>query len=342
MRLTCYFCLFLILISCEKKFIHIKRRNKFPVAYVVNGGNNSISVIDLRALNVKKTFQLPVKGRFPHHIALSPDRKKLIVAVPEFDFVQSHDLLHQSMGKKGGVISLDSENGKILLNLSLPKPNFNAVFSNDNAEIWSAATTHSGQMYVFDAKTGTQKAVFSLGADPTEIIFSKNGYHAFVALEESSFILAIDTQLKQIKKYIKVDPFPTNVWTGNDGNIYVENKNLKTISIVNETTLETYEFLDLSFKPGQIAFNRSLNELWICQAGENKVACFERKNNTWVLKTAITTGKETCAIKFSKDGKTAYIVNQGENTISVINVTKHQKIADIQVGKSPNGIVLSE
>lgn len=342
MRLICYFLLYLILVSCGKNFTSTHGRTRFLAAYVVNGGSNSISVIDLRTLKVKKTIQLPIKDRFPHHISLSPDKKNILVAIPEFDFNQSHDLLHQATDKKGGVFALNAQTGKVLLNLSLPKPNYNAVFSNDNTEIWSAAATHAGQMHVFDANTGEQKAIFSLGADPTEIVFSKNGDFAFVALEESSFILAIDTRLKQIKKYIKVDPFPTNIWAGNDGNIYVENKNLKTVSIVNETSLETYEFIDLKFKPGQVAFNKLLNELWICQTGEDKVACFERKNNTWVMKSTIITGQDACAITFSGDEKMAYVVNRKENTLSVVDAMKHQKLTDISVGALPNGVVLRE
>ena len=342
MRLICYFLLYLILVSCGKNFTSTHGRTRFLAAYVVNGGSNSISMIDLRTLKVKKTIQLPIKDRFPHHISLSPDKKNILVAIPEFDFNQSHDLLHQATDKKGGVFALNAQTGKALLNLSLPKPNYNAVFSNDNTEIWSAAATHAGQMHVFDANTGEQKAIFSLGADPTEIVFSKNGDYAFVALEESSFILAIDTRLKQIKKYIKVDPFPTNIWAGNDGNIYVENKNLKTVSIVNETSLETYEFIDLKFKPGQVAFNKLLNELWICQTGEDKVACFERKNNTWVMKSTIITGQDACAITFSGDEKMAYVVNRKENTLSVVDAMKHQKLTDISVDESPNGIVLWE
>ncbi|RFS15032.1 YncE family protein [Emticicia sp. C21] len=315
---------------------------KHPAAYVVNGGSNTISVIDLRRLKVKKTIQLSIKDRFPHHISLSPDRKKLLVAMPEFDFSLGHNALHKATHKKGGIMAMDVQTEEVLLNLPLPKPNFNAVFSHDYAEIWSATATHSGKMYVFDANTGAQKAVFSLGADPTEIVFSTNGNYAFVALEESSFVLAIDARLKQIKKYIKVDPFPTNVWAGDDGNIYVENKNLKTISIINELTLETYEFINLDFKPGQIAYHTSLNELWVCQAEENKIAYFERKNNAWHLKSTIITGEDAYAITFSADEKTAYVLNRKGNTLSMIDAMKHQKLRDIPVGKSPNGMVLIE
>lgn len=339
-----FFCysIILLLFSC-KPTEEIKTENiDFPAAYVVNGGSNTVSIIDLNERVVKKIIQLTDLGRFPHHIQLSPDGKKIAVALPEFDFTQSHDLLHQATDKKGGIVIVDALNGKSLLKIPLDKVNFNAVFSTDNTEIWTASANHSGEMYVFDANTGVQKATIPLGSDPSEVVFTKNGDYALVALGESSFIVAVNTKLKKVEKFIKVDPFPTNVWSVSDGKVYVENKNLKTVNIVDPETLNFYEFLDLDFKPGQIVYNKTLNELWICKAGDNKVAYFERKAEKWVLKSSIITNDDAHALTFSKDEKTAYVANQKGNTVSVINTATHEKITDIPVGLNPNGIVLRE
>ncbi|MBA4849892.1 YncE family protein [Emticicia sp. BO119] len=336
--------LILLVFSCKPKE-EIKSENiDFPAAYVVNGGSNTVSIIDLNERVVKKIIQLTDLGRFPHHIQLSPDSKKLSVALPEFDFTLSHDLLHQATDKKGGIAVIDALNGKSLLKIPLEKINFNAVFSPDNTEIWTASANHSGEMYVYDANTGIQKAVIPLGADPSEVVFTKNGDYAIVALAESSFIVAVNTKLKKVEKFIKVAPFPTNVWSVSDGRIYVENKNLNTIDIVDPETLNASEddYINLDFKPGQIAYNKSLNELWVCQAGNNKVAYFERKANKWVLKSSFITNDDAHALAFSKDEKIAYVVNQKGNTVSVINTATHEKITDIPVGVNPNGIVLRE
>ncbi len=344
MKIYQAFCysLILLLFSCKPKE-EIKTENiDFPAAYVVNGGSNTVSIIDLNERVVKKIIQLTDLGRFPHHIQLSPDRAKLSVALPEFDFTQSHDLLHQATDKKGGIAVIDALNGKNLLKIPLEKVNFNAVFSPDNTEIWTASANHSGEMYVYDANTGVLKATIPLGADPSEVVFTKNGNYAIVALGESSFIVAVNTALKKVEKFIKVDQVPTNVWAVSDGKIYVENKNLKTINIVDPETLNFYEYLDLDFKPGQMAYNKILNELWVCQAGDNKVAYFERKSDKWVLKSTIVTNDDAHAITFSKDEKIAYVVNQKGNTVSVINAAAHEKTTDIPVGLNPNGIVLRE
>ncbi|RYU92847.1 YncE family protein [Emticicia agri] len=344
MKIYQVFCLILLLFSCQPKE-EIKTEDiNFPAAYVVNGGSNTVSIIDLNERVVKKIIQLTDLGRFPHHIQLSPDGKKLSVALPEFDFTLSHDLLHQATDKKGGVVVIDALNGKSLLKIPLEKVNFNAVFSPDNTEIWTASANHSGEMYVFDANTGVQKAVIPLGADPSEVVFTKNGDYVIVALAESSFVVAVNAKLKKVEKFIKVAPFPTNVWAASDGNIYVENKNLNTIDIIDPETLNASEtdYINLDFKPGQIAYNQLLNELWVCEAGSNKVAYFQLKNEKWALKSSIVTNNDAHAITFSKDGKTAYVVNQRGNTVSVINTATHEKVTDIPVGLNPNGIVLRE
>ncbi|UTA70016.1 YncE family protein [Emticicia sp. 21SJ11W-3] len=330
------------LVSCKDKEEVPTESIDFPAAYVVNGGSNTISIIDLNERKVKKLIQLTDLGRFPHHIELSPDGKKLSVALPEFDFTLSHDQLHNATNLKGGIAIIDADNGKSLLKMQLDRVNFNAVFTHDNTEIWTASTNHAGEMHVFDTATGVLKDEIFLGADPTEVVFSKDGRYAFVALGESSFILAVNVKLKKVEKYIKVDQFPTNVWLADDGYIYVENKNLLTINVVDPATMNATESIDLDFKPGQVAYHKGLNELWVCQAGQKKIAYFERKNNKWVLKSTIVTGDDAHAVKFSKDEKIAYVANQRGNTVSVINTATHEKIMDIPVGLNPNGIVLRE
>lgn len=337
-------CFVFLIISCKKKETPNPEPVvvSFPKAYVVNGGSNTISIINLQKLSEDKIIQMTDVGRFPHHINLSPDGKKLAVAIPEFDFTLGHAFLHNASDKKGGIAVIDAQNGTTLLKIALPNANFNAVFSPDGTEIWSATSNHSGEMYIFDANTGVQKSKIALGADPTEVAFSKDGQHAFIALGESSFVYVINTASKAIVKTVKVDAFPTNVWAGNDGKMYVENKVALSVNIIDSKTLTATEFIDVNFRPGQIVYNQALNELWICQSGENKVAFFERKANIWVLKGNIVTGDDAHAISFSKDEKIAYVVNQKGNTVSVIDAVKHLKTNDIAVGKQPNGIVLKE
>jgi YVTN family beta-propeller protein len=333
-----------IVFSCKKKAVEnpVPVETEYPKAYVVNGASNNVSIIDLNELSVKNVIQMTELGRFPHHINLAADGKKLAVALPEFDFLLGHEALHNTPNKKGGIIILNTNNGNTILKISLPNSNYNAVFTPDGKEVWSSTSSHTGEMYIFDAESGIQKNKVALGSDPSEVVFSEDGKYAFVALGESSFVYVLESISKKIFKTIKVDAFPTNVWAGADNKIYVENKNARSINIINANTLEVEDHLDLSFKPSQIAYNKALNELWVCQAGENKVAYFEKLNSLWNLKGTIITGDDAHAVTFTKDLKRAFVVNQKGNTVSVIDATSHTKTKDISVGSQPNGIVLKE
>ncbi len=335
-----------LLVSCKSKKVIEEPvpvvETDYPKAYVVNGGSNTISIVDLNELSVKNIIQLTEIGRFPHHINMSADGKKLAVATPEYDFTLGHTALHNATDKKGGVAVIDTKTGNTLLKIALPSVNFNAVFSADGSEIWSASATHSGEMFIYDATNGVFKTKIALGSDPSEVVFSKDGKYAFVALGESSFVYVINTQTKVIVNTIKVDAYPSNVWAGVDDKIYVENKVAQTVNVIDPKTLSVVDYINLDFAPGQIAYNQTLNELWICQASQNKVAYFERKNNGWSLKGTIITGDDTHAITFSKDMKRAFVVNQKGNSVSVIDAANHVKTKDILVGSQPNGIVLKE
>ena len=60
--------------------------------------------------------------------------------------------------------------------------------------------------------------------------------------------------------------------------------------------------------------------------------------NNWTKQGEINTGANAHGIAFY--GTTAYVTNQGANTVSVIDVPTHTKKKDIPVGKKPNGIAI--
>lgn len=339
--------LLLTLLSCKKtinesaKPVEVDKID-FPAAYVINGWDNSVSVINLAENSVKKLIQLKEAGKFPHHINLSPDGSKLVVAIPEFDFTLSHDLVHSNTNLKGGFTVLDAVTGKILNQTIIERANHNAVFSPNGKEIWTATMIHGANMYIYDAETYNLIKTIPLDADPSEVVFSKNKRYAFVAPMESSFIHVIDVERKLRVKDIKVDIFPTNVWAGADGKIYVENKTQKTINVINADNLSVESAINLDFKPGFIAYNTSNNELWVCKATDNKVAYFMKNGSEWKKQGEIQTDLDAHAIAFTKNQEIAYVVNQQGNTVSVVDVKTHTKIKDLKVGSKPNGIVLKE
>jgi len=320
----------------------------FPAAYVINGESTTISVIDLNndqtstiKLNQSTSNHATHSGMndvvFPHHIYLSPDGTKLSIGVPGVDLTEGHSGTHKTSGR---ILIVDAKTGKILSNTELSKPNHNSIFSPDGTEIWTTSMEHDGKTLVFDATSMVLKNSIAVGADPAEVTFSADGKYAFTANGGSNSVSVIDINSKKVIKTIAVGAEPVGAWTGIDGNMYVDNEVGQTVSVINVNKLEVTETVDLGFTPGYVAYNQSFNEIWVSNAGQSFVYYFVRENNKWKRAGSIQTGLDAHAIAFSKDWKTAYVTNQKNLTVSIINTTNHTKIKDVEVGQKPNGIVI--
>jgi YVTN family beta-propeller protein len=328
--------------SCSKNDIESSDFFEKGSAFIVNGGENSISVIDLQSFEEKNRFYYKAAGNtFAHHIYFSKDFTKLSVAFPEYDFSNGHSGLHVN-NPRGfvGILNLKDQAEKYI---PLTFANHNAVFSNDLTEIWTGLVSHSGKIQVFDAESLVSKKEIAVGPDPSEVIFAKNGEFAVVAAGESSFLTVIDTKKKEVIKEIKVDPFPTNVWPGwNPSTVFVENANAKSLNIVDLDNFKVSDFIDFDFVPGFTIFNTISNELWVCAPKIDKIMVFQKIQNEWIKKNEILTDTEPHQIGFLKDGKRAFLVNQKGNSVQIIDVTSKKVINKINVGLKPNGIAIWE
>jgi YVTN family beta-propeller protein len=335
-----YLFLLLCLVSCSKKDPILPLIFEQGSAFVINGGENSISIIDTESFEEKARYFFKKAGNtFGHHIYFSKDFSKLSIAFPEYDFSNGHGGLHgASVNGNIGILNLSDQTEKIIpLNFA----NHNAIFSPDQIEIWTSLVSHSGKVQVFDAVNFNSIKEISVGPDPTELIFAKNGNLAVVACGETSFLTVIDAKSKTIIKEIKVDPFPTNVWPGwNQATVFVENSNAKSINIVNLDDFKVIDFIDFEFIPGFTVYNSSSNELWVCAPKANKVYVYQKIQTEWVKKSEILTDNDPHQISFLKDGGTAFIVNQTGNSVQVVDVSSKSIKKKINVGLKPNGIAI--
>lgn len=347
-KIFLYTFVFLSILACSTNETQPLLNIINPSAFVINGESSTISVVDLASdatstikLNNSSNGHLSLSNseeiQFPHHIYLSPDGTKLSIGVPGVDLTEGHTGTHTT---KGRILIVDAKTGQVISNTELDKPNHNSVFSPDGKELWTTSMEHDGKTLVYDAQTMILKNSIAVGSEPAEVTFSANGKYAFTANGESNDVSVIDIQTKKNIKTIKVGTEPVGAWTGADGNMYVDNEMEQSVSIINVDKLEVTETVNLGFTPGYVAYNQALNEMWVSNAGQSFVYYFVRDKNVWKKQGGILTGLDAHAIAFSKDWKTAYVTNQKNLTVSIVDAVNHKKIKDISVGQKPNGIVL--
>lgn len=301
--------------------------------YVVNGGDSSISVINPLTNQVLGTIAIQ-NGMFPHHIYLSADRASLLVAIPGVDLSAGHGgELHST---QGAVLVLEATTGKTLAATRLAMMNHNAIYSPDGTEVWTSQMMAPGQVLVLDAKTLATKQSIAVGDMPAEVTFSRDGKYAFVANGMSDSVTVIDPVTKKVVKTIPVGKNPVGPWPGSDGMMYTDNEDGMSLSAIDATSLVVVRTYALGFMPGMVA-TVGPSELWITNSDDGKVVF-----NTTTLdkKTGeVATGAGAHGLVLSADGKTAYVTNQGADTVSVLDTAARMVKATLAVGKKPNGLV---
>lgn len=330
-----YPALFLLLVSCKRNEVAISDILKESSILVINGGENSLSVIDPVTLRERdRLFISSPANTYIHHIGVSPDRRRFAFALPEYDFSGGHDGLH---GRQAGghVAILNRDTGKNEQTITVPFANHNAVFSPDGSEIWTGLVSHSGRVMVYNAANGNLIREITVGPDPHELIFQ--GPYALVTCLESSFLTVIDPATKTVVREVKVDPYPTNVWPGKDNSqVIVENATQKSLNFVNLEQLQVTGHLDLPFAPGFSAFAPD-GDLWICAKGQNYLYVYRQTGETWEMKHRIATEEDPHHFIFLEDK--VWLVNQKQNTVEIFNILSKEKIKGIPTGLKPNAII---
>ncbi|HYF03435.1 MAG TPA: YncE family protein [Patescibacteria group bacterium] len=301
--------------------------------FVVNGGSNSLSVINTETDNIAGTIALK-NAKFPHHISLSADKQWLALAVPGADLSGGHS--HTGHTHVAGMFMIiKAQTGEMKSFKTLPEMNHNAVFSPKGDGIWTTQMIEDGTVKIFNANSLDEMSTISVGSAPAEVTFSHNGKYAFVANSGSNSVSVIDPALKTVVKTISVGSGPVGAWAGSDNVMYVDNETGKSITAIDASTLEVTRTYQLGFTPA-MAMNVG-QELWVTDTQNGKVVIFKTDSDEKIRE--IATGAGAHAIAFNANKTKAYITNQSANTVSVIDVEAKNVLKTISVGSKPNGAV---
>jgi YVTN family beta-propeller protein len=351
----------------------------FDAAYVVNGESKSISVINLSTNQVDKTIDLVklisssagtamgtdmnMDNMWAHHISLSSDKSKIIIAAPgglsdSEHMMQStattgtttdtHSQHHAGSSTtsspadnmmQGGILILDAVSGELLQKIALDGMVHNAVFSPDGKELWTVIMMTEGNVKVFDTSNYSLLSTITVDQMSGELTFSADGKKVFVADEMSDTITVIDAATRKILER-KADANSVGTWSGMDGMMHVDTGvDLGMSSVTNMMDMMN-DTLKLGFVPGMAARNAMMNQMWVSDPKGGKIHYWTVNDSKLTHGGTFEVGKGAHAIAFSKDGKVGYVTNEDDASVSVVDVAGKKEILKIKVGDKPHGIVI--
>lgn len=147
------------------------------------------------------------------------------------------------------------------------------------------------------------------------------------------------------------------------GKVFIADEESNTVSIIDTTSLKTIGRVAVGQEPHNVQVTPDGKLVWVTNNGEPgrkneetaeaKMAKSGKMDSTapgavWAIDTAtakvvakVPVGMHPAHVVVSGDGRTAYVTNAGDNSVSVVDTKAHQVVATIPVGTFPHGLRIS-
>lgn len=156
------------------------------------------------------------------------------------------------------------------------------------------------------------------------------------------------------------------LWSGIAGagsaKVYVADEEGDTVSVLDAASFSRVATIPVGREPHNIQVSPDGKLAWVTNNGERRkeeepkhkgMAKREHEAMTsigevWAIDTAtdtvvakVSVGRHLAHVVLTPDGRLAYVTNGGESTVSVVDTEARKTLANIPVGRGPNGISLT-
>ena len=290
------------------------------VAIVLNSGDASVSLIDMQTRRVTKT--VPV-GKEPHHLMMTPDQKTLLIA--------------NAAGND--VVTMNPANGELTGRIPDIIDPYQIGYS-PNRQWFVANGNRLNRVDIYSADGTNLKLAKSikLGKTPSHIAFTSDSKIAFITLQDSSELAAIDLATQTVLWKMPTGHVPAGLWmtpgdqylligiTGEDNVQVIDWKNRKEVKRI-FTGKGAHNFRPLGDKKHVFVGNRIASTISLIN-----MQTLEKEGDI----TGLPSGPDDMEI--TPDGKTMWVTFRFAKKVGVIDIPSMKLLATIPVGKSPHGI----
>jgi YVTN family beta-propeller protein len=290
------------------------------LAVVLNSGEATVSLIDMPSRKVIKT--VPV-GKEPHHLMMTPDQKTLLIANAAGNDVA---LMNPTTGELTGKIPDIIDPYQIGYS-----PNHKWFVANGN---------RLDRVDLYHAQGSDLKLAKSvkLGKTPSHVAFTADSKIAFITLQDSNELAAIDLDSQTVLWKMTTGKVPAGVWmtpgdqylligiTGEDNVQVIDWKNRKEVKRI-MTGKGAHNFRPLGDKKHVFVSNRIASTISLIN-----MQTLEKVGDI----TGLPAGPDDMEI--TPDGKTMWVTFRFSKKAGVIDIPSMKLVTVIPVGKSPHGV----
>jgi DNA-binding beta-propeller fold protein YncE len=284
------------------------------LAYVVNSGAASVSLIDMSS---QKELRVIPMLREPHHLALSPDGKSLLVGDTVGNEMFFFDPTTAALQKRMPVADPYqlgfSPNGRFLVVNGLAR----------------------NQIDVYDAATMQLLKRFPMASMPSHLDYSPDSSRVFVSLQGTDSLVAIDLNKLDVLWKVKIGSTPAGVlW--HDGKLLVADMGTDYVAVADPADGHVVERIHTGKGAHNLFLSPDRKIIWVNNRVGGTTTSVDAATLAVTRTYHIPGGPDDIA--FAPDGK-LWITRRWAEKVAVLD-PQTGDYQTIDVGRSPHGIFL--
>jgi YVTN family beta-propeller protein len=286
-------------------------------AYISNGRDNTVSVIDTSSNTVVAT--VPEVGMGPYGVAANPAGTRVYVAN-----IGSYDV---------SVIDTSSNIVTDIVQVGIGNVPLGVAVKPDGTRVY-VTNTLSNNVSVIDTSNDTVIAtVATQGDDPFGIAVTPDGTRAYVANNNNNYVSIINTSNNTFAGTVTMANSTWGVAVNPAGTRAYVTDSENHVQVVDTSTNTVVATVDVGSLPSAIASNPAGTRVYVANAQSNSVSVIDTSNNTVVATVGV--GNYPLGVGVTPDGARAYVTNADSDNVSVIDTSSNTVIATVAVGRSP-------
>jgi YVTN family beta-propeller protein len=292
-----------------------------PPIFVLNSLDASVSVIN--PVDWTEKLRIPT-GKEPHHIYMTPDEKSVIVANSAGDSLTF-------------VNPRTAEVQRVVYGIIDP---YHLQFSRDMKWFVTAANRlNHVDVYHWDGKDLKLAKRIATGKTPSHIWIDRTSTVAYVTMQDSDELIAVDLPTQTIRWRIATGPMPADIYGAH-------NDQTLLVGLTGSDGVQVFDVAGPQPKlVGQIPTGKGAHAFRAAGDGKsvfvsNRVANSISRIDLSTLKVTATyavPGGPDC-MDVSADGKTLYVTSRWAKKLSVVDLASQKVVRQINVGRSPHGV----